>query len=301
MSRVVRIVCYHVARSVVAWRPANAERVAVVAGGARVWVTLADYWFHGHLYFDGIHIHQPHVAPLLQRLLRPGDVVLDVGAHLGYYACLAASRGARVHAFEPHPELASRLHRSRDLNGFGERLRVVQQAVADTDGPGVLFMDLKAADEAGDSAGSGASILPLPRFGTRTALDTTFLRLDTYCRRRDVGSIRLLLIDAQGAEPRVLADAQRLLAEVRPAAVICVVSGLPGASSPSEVLGLLRTAGYVPYEIVAGGLVPFNSEDTVDPTTPWRIRDVCFLRAEDRDTPLALAAPTAAPLRAPVR
>ena len=35
---------------------------------------------------------------------RPGDQVLDIGANVGVFSVLAATRGARVHAVEPHPD-----------------------------------------------------------------------------------------------------------------------------------------------------------------------------------------------------
>src|SRR5436190_22989067 len=52
-------------------------------------------------------------------LLKPGDVALDVGANFGVWSLLAARRGARVVAFEPVPELVSRLREHVRLNGVG--------------------------------------------------------------------------------------------------------------------------------------------------------------------------------------
>jgi len=46
-------------------------------------------------------------------------IVLDVGAHVGFYALLAAHANpkGRVFAFEPHPSVYGRLIRNLSLNG----------------------------------------------------------------------------------------------------------------------------------------------------------------------------------------
>jgi SAM-dependent methyltransferase len=57
----------------------------------------------------------------LRRLVRPGDVVLDLGCGTGVLAMLAARRGARVHAVESMPVvgLAAELARK---NGLADRI-----------------------------------------------------------------------------------------------------------------------------------------------------------------------------------
>ena len=90
-------------RSVLAAAPAKPTQTTVADGplrGRRFTCRLrheADYIFG---------THEPAVAGWLQALLRPGDTVFDVGAHVGYTALIAArivGRGGRVVAFEPNP------------------------------------------------------------------------------------------------------------------------------------------------------------------------------------------------------
>jgi FkbM family methyltransferase len=77
-------------------------------------------------------VWEPNYTEVFTRLIRPGDTVLDLGAHLGVYALLgAAATGptGRLHAFEPNARFASLLARSLAVNGFGGFAQVHQVAV----------------------------------------------------------------------------------------------------------------------------------------------------------------------------
>ena len=47
--------------------------------------------------------YEMHVAETLRKLLRPGDVVYDIGANIGLHTIFMHQLGANVFAFEPNP------------------------------------------------------------------------------------------------------------------------------------------------------------------------------------------------------
>jgi hypothetical protein len=60
---------------------------------------------------------------LLQELLRPGDVAMDVGAHIGTQTvamALAVQPGGVVHAFEPQQAMVEVLRANAELNGVAD-------------------------------------------------------------------------------------------------------------------------------------------------------------------------------------
>lgn len=61
--------------------------------------------------------------------LRPGAVVVDVGAYTGLYAIAARQRGAAVYAFEPNPANYERLLQNVQLNPCGGLLSCYHAAV----------------------------------------------------------------------------------------------------------------------------------------------------------------------------
>jgi FkbM family methyltransferase len=67
------------------------------------------------------HENEPELFEFLRRHLRPGDVVIDIGAFLGTYAILearAVGQLGRVVAFEPSPWTFDVLERHLRMNGL---------------------------------------------------------------------------------------------------------------------------------------------------------------------------------------
>jgi FkbM family methyltransferase len=86
---------------------------------------------------------EPRERELLRDRARSGFVFLDVGANAGGYSLwVLGLLGAecRIVAVEPDPEMHGRLQFNADINGAGN-VRVLQVAVSDQEGEGVLHLD----------------------------------------------------------------------------------------------------------------------------------------------------------------
>ena len=66
-------------------------------------------------------IHEEATTALFKKIVKPGDVVLDLGANIGYFTLLAArlvgERG-RVYAFEPEPTNFRYLRKNIEMNNY---------------------------------------------------------------------------------------------------------------------------------------------------------------------------------------
>ncbi|NIJ09463.1 FkbM family methyltransferase [Sphingomonas vulcanisoli] len=96
-----------------------------VLGRYKLFADTRDVGLSSHLMLDGYW--EMWLTELMMRTIKPGMVVADVGANLGYFTLLMADlvgpRG-RVHAFEPNLPINRRLRRSVDVNGFADRVIV---------------------------------------------------------------------------------------------------------------------------------------------------------------------------------
>lgn len=269
-SGLIDVISYHLASALGREFPNERTRVATLDGELQLVVTLPDY-FHRHLYFTGEY--EPETTRLLLKIVRPADVVFDIGANIGYFTALAASRGAVVHAFEPNDAMADQLERTISLNRFDQRVTLNRTAVAGTDGTASLFLSP-------DVNNSGlSSLVNLHHLGAPVRVEVPTVRLDNYCRTHEVAKLRLMKIDVEGAEPYVFAGAQDVLRRVQPEVIICELGGCDGGGQPDQIRDVLSDADYVPFLITHRGLQPILDEQVFESRSKAQLPpNVCFLR-----------------------
>lgn len=141
---------------------------------------------------------------LIQRVLKPGDVFIDVGANVGMHT-LAAARAmegrGQIIAFEPFPATVQLLTRSVWLNGFSHMTEIHQAAVSTSPGPLALHL--------GKTSGHH-SLLPLFSEGgdVTEKVDVPVKGVDDVVGDRPV---TLMKIDVEGAELQVLETARHTI------------------------------------------------------------------------------------------
>lgn len=62
----------------------------------------------------------------IERFIRPGMNVVELGAGTGILSSFAARQGARVRCVERHPEMVETARRLLELNGLSDRVEVIQ-------------------------------------------------------------------------------------------------------------------------------------------------------------------------------
>lgn len=167
-------------------------------------------------------------------LLRPDDVVWDIGASVGLFAIHTAPRVKRVEAFEPDAATAERLRQNAVVNGLD--IGVHQLALGAEPGEVELHTD--------GLAGNAPSLVALGRHRatTTTRMDT----IDAAVER--ITPPTVLKIDVEGAEGLVFDGARGLLgSDRRPRLIFVEVhrAFLPHyGSEPDAVERALQAGGY---------------------------------------------------------
>ena len=168
--------------------------------------------------------HERETRQLLERLIEPGSVALDVGAHVGYYSRLLAERAGaagRVIAFEPHPRTFDVLRRNLSRLPNVTALRL---AAAGGEGRAELYDYLMMSasgslhyDEclahqqregmaAGDVAPRREAGFEMERYGVRT------VAIDDCLAELGLGRVDLVKMDIEGAELAALRGMRRTIA-----------------------------------------------------------------------------------------
>lgn len=154
---------------------------------------------------------EPFETLLVQRLVSPGDTVVDVGANIGYYTLQFArlvGEAGHVYAFEPDPRNFALLEENVWQNGY-RNVTLVRAAVAAE--PGRVQLHLNAENR-GDHR-------IYPSAPGRAAIDVEAVALDDYFSDHK-GHFHLVKIDVQGAETGVFLGMRKMVAEQRVARVL---------------------------------------------------------------------------------
>ncbi len=161
--------------------------------------------------------YEPDVCSAIERIVQPGWICADVGAHVGaitqLLAKLVGSTGVVV-AFEAHPENAQVLRETTRINGWESRVRVENLAVSDG-----------SCDHLWLCPGRWRSSAEWNIVGhdvegrkTEPELKVAATSLDAYF---PPGSrLNFVKMDVEGAEALVLAGMKRLLRQTRPVVLI---------------------------------------------------------------------------------
>lgn len=142
----------------------------------------------------------------------PGDILVDCGANVGMYTIwAAATRQARVYAFEPEAQNFALLNRNIQFNGLQKLVKAYCMGLSDATG---LF-DLHMADmRVGGSCHSVGEALDFEH----KPLQTLFVqgciayRLDDLVESGAVPVPNHIKIDVDGFEPKVTTGARKTLA-----------------------------------------------------------------------------------------
>jgi FkbM family methyltransferase len=216
--------------------------------------------------------YEPVMLACLTRLLRqaPASRFIDIGAHLGYYACYVSalfSGQQEVYAVESNPLYVNAIHVAARLNKFSH-LRIFQEALSDRIEP--VYIDGLAVCHNG------------PR-GTTMALT-----LDELCKREQV-SPTILKMDVHGAEGKIVLGMRGMLADLE--CILLEVHKLPwlGEYSPgvtrTAMLDALEESGLALYH-VAGHIEPFQSASDFGELLAGR--GYCYRRLDRRVRDLML-------------
>lgn len=197
--------------------------------------------------------YEPETVQILSGLLKPGMVVLDIGASIGQYTLLAAGivgTSGKVYAFEPDPVTYQWLSGNVKRNNLAN---VTTNQLALGEEPGMLDLYIGSPENIGTT-----SLRPQYNHSGRSAR-VEVLPLDSYLERAGVQRVDFIKIDVEGAESLVLKGAPMLLAK-RPSIIIEFEESNQKrfGSSCAELARVLLQNGYKLESILDGKRAPYD-------------------------------------------
>jgi FkbM family methyltransferase len=197
------------------------------------------YWFHGRE-------RERETMTLCARLIREGDVVFDVGGHIGYmalyFASLVRARG-RVFAFEPGasnlPYIRANVGRATHKN-----VVLVEKAIGAENGFTTFWAEDLTGQNGSIISGYSGVDTTAKSHGVRARtreVTVEVATLDSFARGVGVAP-RFAKIDVEGAELLALRGMTDILRDARPRMMIEVTN------EPAKVYETLIGANYILFD-----------------------------------------------------
>lgn len=241
-------------------------------------------WIQRQIWESGIYTSEYFQTKLFETLLKPGHVMFDIGAHVGYYTLKAASRVGKlgqVHAFEPIHENFSRLSRNIEINNLSN-VKINHIGISDHNKivPFFLPNEFKISQCKTNSVipksfiqwskikkttpfwkfNSGiASIIPLPDTSQEN-VNIACTSIDQYVFTNKIAKVDFFKIDVEGAEMEVLLGMKETIENHKPTILIELHQGRLGLIDVKceEILNWITNKGYFAFDVTHFGVTSSN-------------------------------------------
>ena len=216
--------------------------------------TVSALFFVAHRLGIGRHAPATEYTFHLKNLMRTGDLAIDIGANLGYYARLMAriaGRDGHVYAVEPVAPIRRVLE--RNLRGCGNTV-ILPYALGAAEGQ--IRMG-NATVRTGGYFGTGQNFV-------MEAGDEADVEFTAEMRRGSelfghLTRIDFIKCDVEGYETIVMEEMRPLLERFRPTVLIET-----GGENRARIVGLFTELGYAAYTLRRGREIPLADGSTKD-------------------------------------
>jgi len=209
-------------------------------------------------------IWEPIETNFFKREVKENDIVLDIGANIGYYTLLFARQvgtNGRVYAFEPEPNNFSLLAQNVAINKY-KNVITIDKAVSNINGCQKLFL---SASNIGDHR-------IYDSLDGRKYLEIDSIRLDDYFANFEE-EITVIKMDIQGAEYAALEGMQNLLKKNQKITLVTEFSPFHlklAGLEPKLYLELIESLGFTLYIIEENTLSKASIEHLLQTYKPER-------------------------------
>ena len=184
------------------------------------------------LFFLGEYEHA--VSSVIKRVVRNGDMCLDVGANMGWYTTLLnklSGPKGEVHAFEPVPRIYEALKKNVALLDDSSNVHINNCALGDA--PGKVELHLFAGLPNGHT-----SISTMGRTDF-TTVESPIVTLDSYLEEKQIERVDFVKVDIEGAELMFFKGANKLFSQE-----------IPPIWMIEMALGTTKGFGYLPNDLI---------------------------------------------------
>lgn len=208
-----------------------------------------------NLYLSLFGTHEEFESEIVKKIIKKGNIVIDIGAHMGYYTLLFArtvGENGHVYSFEPDPRNFDLLKKNVEINGY-KNVTLIQKAVSNKTGRGKLYL--------GEYSGGNRIF---DTHDDRKSIEIETIRLDDYFENNS-RKIDFLKMDAEGTEIDIIEGMNLLLQKSQNIRIMCEFYPTlikKFGREPEEYLKSLNNQGFKLFHLNADKKImePVNNE-----------------------------------------
>jgi FkbM family methyltransferase len=239
---------------------AGKKNQVTVRRGGLTWSLDLDEGIDFSIYLLGAF--ERSTVQTLEKLVKPGDIVFDIGANIGAHTLgLARSAGAngRVFAIEPTDFAFRKLNCNLALNPELKACTLAQQIFLAAEPSAPMEQEIYASWplEGNDP------VHPKHRGRLATTSTAVVDTLDRFVERQGITRLNLIKLDVDGHELPVLQGGLNVLRKFRPILVMEMSPYVHAENNHSfaELVSLLRDAGYTLQDAANQKALPLDASE----------------------------------------
>lgn len=146
-------------------------------------------------------VHEKATTDLFEKTVKEGDVVLDLGANIGYFTLLAAKLtgpNGKVFSFEPEPKNFQYLKKNIEINNYNWAMPF-QKAVSEKNGTTKLFVCSYDTGHHTINQNEGIEAYSRGRKIKEKSIEIETIALDSFLEG-EISRVDVVKMDVEGAE-----------------------------------------------------------------------------------------------------
>ena len=213
--------------------------------------------------FYGVYRTERRHKAFMRSCIKPGDTIIDVGAHVGYYTLFFAKsvgNNGRVVSFEPNPNNRNILKSNIERNGFNN-VELRPEVASDRKGEVELYMP--------DDENTGNGTLYASDAATQGTITVHSVSTGSLLLELGIDTINMIKIDVEGHEVSVLQGLSNYLSQEPESApgILVEVNEYTlnnAGKTPKDVFTIMSSFGYSAYRIDEDGKPELHNDPFTD-------------------------------------
>ncbi|OQA00073.1 MAG: 2-O-methyltransferase NoeI [Bacteroidetes bacterium ADurb.Bin408] len=221
----------------------NVKKESLFDTDIKINLDLED-WIQKQIFFFGHYEVEKEETRFWKSLVKENDIILDIGANIGYYSLMASKRikGGKIYAFEPVNQTYAKLIKNIELNNF-QNIVPVNKAVSNKEDTIEIYV--------ANNKNTGTSSITNHIHFCGEKQKAVAITIDSFVNENKLPKIDLIKIDVEGAESLVIEGMQESLAKFNPYILIELIDERLKAAGSSliQIYDFLEKIGYKPFQI----------------------------------------------------